>query len=75
MCFLKYRGRLAGFRCSTEVPEKIGQEMTDKTQQEIAQASAGLEPAIDVRVVYVDVSEYPNNKIIALLFDGRVVIY
>lgn len=49
--------------------------MTDKTQQEIAQASAGLEPAIDVRVVYVDVSEYPNNKIIALLFDGRVVIY
>ena len=66
---------MAGFRCSTEVPEKIGQEMTDKTQQEIAQASAGLEPAIDVRVVYVDVSEYPNNKIIALLFDGRVVIY
>lgn len=49
--------------------------MTDKTQQEIAQASAGLEPAIDVRVGYVDVSEYPNNKIIALFFDGRVVIY
>ena len=66
---------MAGFRCSTEVPEKIGQEMTDKTQQEIAQASAGLEPAIDVRVGYVDVSEYPNNKIIALFFDGRVVIY
>lgn len=39
----------------------IGQEVTDKTQQEIAQALAGLEPAVDVRVAYVDVPEYPGN--------------
>lgn len=35
----------------------IGQEVTDKTQQEIAQALAGLEPAVDVWVAYVDVPE------------------
>lgn len=29
----------------------VGQEMTDRTQQEIAQALAGLEPAVDVRGV------------------------
>ena len=50
----------------------IGQEVTDKTQQEIAQALAGLEPAVDVRVDYVDVPEYPGNKVIAMYFDGWV---
>ncbi len=50
----------------------IGQEVADKTQQEIALALAGLEPAVDVRVVYVDVPEYPGNKIIAMHFDGWV---
>ncbi len=50
----------------------IGQEVTDKTQQEIAQAVAGLEPAVDVRVVYVDVPEFPGNQIIAMHFDGWV---
>ncbi len=31
---------------------------------------AGLEPAVDVRVAYVDVPEYPRNKVIAMHFDG-----
>ncbi len=50
----------------------IGQAVTDKTQQEIAQALAGLEPAVDVYVNYVDVPEYPGNKVIAIHFDGWV---
>ena len=50
----------------------IGQEVTDKTQQEIAQALAGLEPAVDVWVAYVDVPEQPGNKVIAMHFDGWV---
>ena len=40
--------------------------MTDKTQQEIAQALAGLEPALDVRVAYVDVPERPGYQVITL---------
>lgn len=33
---------------------------------------AGLEPAVDVRVAYIDVPEYPGNKVIAMHFDGWV---
>mgnify|MGYP000092205735 FL=1 len=50
----------------------IGQEVTDKTQQEIAQALVGWEPAVDVRVAYVDVPERPGNQVIAIHFDGWV---
>lgn len=50
----------------------IGQEVTDNTQREIAQALAGLEPAVDIRVEYVDVPDYPGNKVIAMHFDGWV---
>ena len=44
----------------------------DNTQREIAQALSGLEPAIDVKVEYIDVPEYPGNKVIAMWFDGWV---
>ncbi len=50
----------------------VGQEVTDNTQQEIAQALAGLEPACDVHVEYIDVPDRPGNKIIAMHFDGWV---
>ena len=50
----------------------VGQEVTDNTQQEIAQALAGLEPMVDVRVEYVDVPAYPGKKVIAMHFDGWV---
>ena len=50
----------------------IGQEVTDNTQQEIAQALAGLEPSVDVRPEYIDVPDHPGNKIIAMHFDGWV---
>lgn len=35
----------------------IEQEVIDKAQQEMAQALAGLKPAVDVRVAYADVLE------------------
>lgn len=50
----------------------VGQEVSDHTQQEVAQAIAGIEPAADVRVEYVDVPEHPGNKVIAMHFDGWV---
>lgn len=48
----------------------IGQQVTDDTKREIAQALAGLEPAYDIPPIYVDVPEYPGNKVIAFHFDG-----
>ncbi len=48
----------------------VGQQVTDDTKREIAQALAGLEPAYDIQPIYVDIPEYPGNKVIAFHFDG-----
>ncbi len=50
----------------------IGQQVTEATKREIGQAIAGLEPAVDVETHYVDVPDYPGNKVIAMHFDGWV---
>ena len=50
----------------------LGQEVTDSMQQEIAKAITGLEPAVDVKIHYVDVPDRPGNKVIAMHFDGWV---
>ena len=50
----------------------VGQEVTDNTQREIAQALSDIEPTVDVNVEYIDVPERPGNKIIAIHFDGWV---
>ena len=70
--FLNTEGGWLIFGVAPKSLKIIGQEVTDKTQQEIAQALAGLEPAVDVRVAYVDVPEHPGNKVIAMHFDGWV---
>ncbi len=70
--FLNTEGGWLIFGVAPKFLKIIGQEVTDKTQQEIAQALAGLEPAVDVYVNYVDVPEYPGNKVIAIHFDGWV---
>lgn len=48
----------------------IGQQVTDNTQREIAQALSGLEPAVNVNIEYVEVPDQPGNKIIAIFFEG-----
>lgn len=50
----------------------VGQKVTDNTLREIAQALSGLEPAVDVRVEYIDMPDHNENKIIAMHFDGWV---
>lgn len=70
--FLNTEGGWLIFGVTPNSHKIIGQEVTDKTQQEIAQALAGLEPAVDVRPEYIDVPEHPGNKIIAIHFDGWV---
>jgi ATP-dependent DNA helicase RecG len=46
----------------------VGQEVTDATQREIAQALTGFEPAINVRVEYIPVPGKANAKVIAMYF-------
>lgn len=50
----------------------LGQEVTDNTQREIAQYLTGIEPAIDVKVEYVDVPDRPGCQVIAMYFDAFV---
>ena len=50
----------------------VGQQVTDNTRQEIANAIAGLEPAVDVKVEYIDVPEHPGNQVIAMHFEPWV---
>ena len=42
----------------------VGQQVTDATKREIAQAISGLEPAIDVKVDYIDVPNSTGNKVV-----------
>ena len=48
----------------------LGQRVTDDTQREIAQALSLLEPQVDVRVEYIDIPDRPDDKVIAMHFDG-----
>lgn len=50
----------------------LGQEVTDNTQREIAQDLTGIEPAIDVKVEYVDVLDRPGCQAITI-FSGKIV--
>ncbi|MCD8302638.1 MAG: putative DNA binding domain-containing protein [Prevotellaceae bacterium] len=50
----------------------LGQDVTETTRREIAQALAGLEPAIDVLVEYVDVPDRDGRQIIAMYFEPFV---
>ena len=70
--FLNTEGGWLVFGVAPKSLKIIGQEVTDATQREIAQSLAGLDPAVDVYVNYVDVPDYPGNKVIAMHFDGWV---
>ena len=68
--FLNTEGGWLIFGIAPKSLKIIGQQVTDDTKREIAQALAGLEPAYDIPPIYVDVPEYPGNKVIAFHFDG-----
>lgn len=50
----------------------IGQDVTESTRRELAQALVGLEPAVDVSVEYIDVPDGKGKQLIAMHFDGWV---
>ena len=68
--FLNTKGGWLIFGVTPKSLKIVGQQVTDDTKREIAQALAGLEPAYDIPPIYVDVPEYPGNKVIAFHFDG-----
>ena len=50
----------------------LGEQVTDSTRREISEAISGLEPALDVRTVYIDVPARPGYKLIVMQFDGWI---
>ena len=70
--FLNTEGGWLIFGVAPKSLKIIGQEVSDTTQREIAQAIAGLEPAVDIRPEYIDIPDYPGHKVIAMHFDGWV---
>ena len=68
--FLNTAGGWLVFGIAPATLQIIGQQVTDNTQREIAQALSYMEPQVDVRVEYIDVPDRPNNKVIAMHFEG-----
>jgi len=48
-----------------------GQNVTDNTRQEIANALRKIEPAIDVEVKYIELPDKPDFYVIAVYFDSN----
>lgn len=48
----------------------VGQQVTDNTQREIANALSKLEPAVNIFVDYVEVPNSKGNKLICMHFNG-----
>lgn len=68
--FLNTEGGWLLFGITPKSCKLLGQQVTDSTRQEIANALSGLEPMPDIKVEYVDVPEAQNGEqIIALQFE------
>ena len=48
----------------------LGQQVTDNTQREIAQAITGLYPAVEAKPEYIDVPGRDGDQLIAIHFNG-----
>ena len=70
--FLNTEGGWLVFGIAPTTLKILGQDVTDNTRQEIALALSGLEPAVEVKVEYIDVSDGSGHKVIAIHFDGFV---
>ena len=49
----------------------IGQNVTDNTRQEVANAIRKIKPAIDVEVEYIELPDKPDYYVIAIYFDSN----
>lgn len=70
--FLNTEGGWLIFGVAPQSLRILGQQVTDSTQREIAQALSHLYPAVDARIEYIDVPDRPGDKVIAMQFGGWV---
>lgn len=70
--FLNTDGGWLIFGIAPKTLKILGQEVTDNTQRELAQALNGIEPAVNIQVEYIDIPERQGSKIIAMYFEAFV---
>ena len=70
--FLNTEGGWLVFGVTPQSHKIVGQDVNDNTQQELAQALSLLEPALDVRIEYIDIPDNAGRKVIAINFDGWI---
>lgn len=70
--FLNGAGGWLVFGVAPKSLKILGQEVTDNTQREIAQALSGLEPAVSVDIQYIDVPDRLGCQVIAMYFEAFV---
>lgn len=68
--FLNTEGGLLIFGVAPTSLKILGQQVTDNTQREIAQALAGLYPAVEVKPEYIDVPGRNGDQLIVMHFCG-----
>lgn len=68
--FLNTDGGWLIFGVAPKSLKMLGQQVSDDTQREIAQALSGLYPAVEVKPEYIDVPGRPGDQLIAIHFGG-----
>jgi ATP-dependent DNA helicase RecG len=68
--FLNTDGGWLVFGVAPKSLKILGQQVTDNTQREIAQALAGLYPAVEVKPEYIDVPGRNGDQLIVMHFSG-----
>ena len=72
--FLNGAGGWLVFGVAPKSLKALGQEVTDNTQRDIAQALSGLEPTVSIDIQYIDVPGRPGSKVIAMYFGASQII-
>ena len=70
--FLNTEGGLLLFGITPDSLRIIGQDVVDRTMQEIAREMTKFSPAIEITAQYIDVPDRPGKKIIAIWFPAPV---
>ena len=70
--FLNTEGGWLFFGIHPTTLKILGQDVVDKTRQEVAHEMTKFSPAIDLYAQYIDVPERPGQKVIAIWFPAPV---
>lgn len=73
--FLNGAGGWLVFGVAPKSLKILGQEVTDNTQREIAQALSGLEPAVSIDIQYIDVPDRLGCQVFRSIRLGNGTLY